>query len=743
MTAPDIWPVPEAAECCFLLYNHKLRMDIPATTTGTRNPERKNSLRRNLSATLVAAFIVLCAVTGLQWAQIPTITKNSFAMPQGILLTDRNGGELYRFYRTDDRIDLPIDTFPKSLRDAVIAIEDRRFFGRTCVDIRAILRAIVANFSEFKSQGASTITQQLIRNSFDLRDKTLSRKILELSLACKMESTLGKNDILELYLNHASFGGTSYGAQEASHMYFNTDVRNISVAQSAVLAALLQRPSYLSPYGPHKMTTVTGETLRAIRQGKITSPGDIPEETIELGLIGSRYATAKGDFFLPGRADDVLGLMLRAGSVDQKTFDAATRELRTMTFQSPDHPVSTPYFPTLVEKETQELPGIGDNCRLLSSGCTITSTLDPELQAVAERIVSGHAQEIREKYRAQNIALVAIDRRTRQIVAYIGNVDYSDKESGARIDMAQSPRQPGSSFKPFVYATAFEQGYTPASFVLDGPLTAGNMHPKNYEGGYHGWTSIRHALSASRNIPAIRTFFMVGGEDPILQEAARAGVTEPLERRNFARQESPGYSYGYPLAIGSAEVPLIQMVQGYATLANNGAFQLVTSIAEIRDGHDKIVYSSDDRPAPSQAMHPLIARELTSILSDSKFRPTKYWDELLTLDGIESAVKTGTSNQCAEIDLKTSTCAAMLPADVWTIGYTPSFVVGVWVGNATRRPLTGDADGLNVASPLWKEFLEEAHALYPSEPRQFSASMTFDKRAKDGFYQPPTKTVQQ
>ncbi len=712
-------------------------MNDTVMTAGTR---RANTLRRHLSATLLAAFLILCAVTGLQWAQVPTITKRSFAMPQGILLTDRDGGELYRFYRTDDRIDLPVETFPKSLRDAVIAIEDRRFFERPCVDVRAIMRAIVANFSEFRSQGASTITQQLLRNSFDLRDKTFSRKILELSLACKMESVLGKNDILELYLNHASFGGSFFGAQEASHVYFNTDVRNISVAQSAVLAALLQRPSYFSPYGPHRETTVTGETLRAIRQGTITSVRDIPEEAMELGLIGSRYATAGGDFFLPGRADDVLALMLHADSIDQKTFDTANRELKTMTFQPPDHPVSTPYFPALVEEEAAFLPGIGDKCRLLTSGCRITSTLDPRLQSVAERIVSGHAQEIRDRYRAQNIALVALDRRTRQIVAYIGNVDYSDERSGSRIDMAQIPRQPGSSFKPFVYATAFEQGYTPASFVLDGPVTLGTMRPENYERGYHGWTSIRHALAGSRNIPAVRTFFLVGGEDPILEEAARAGITEPLTQREFMRETRPHYSYGYPLAIGSAEVPLIQMVQGYATLANNGAFQPATAIREIRDGSDTVVYSNQDRTVPEQAMHPLIARQLTSILSDSKFRPTKYWDELLTLDGIESAVKTGTSNQCVEIDLATRACTSMLPSDVWTVGYTPSFVVGVWVGNATRQPLTGDADGLNVASPLWKEFLEAAHALYPSEPKQFPASSTFDKKAKDGFYQPPVAT---
>lgn len=691
--------------------------------------------RRHLTANLIVLLFVFCTMLRVLWIHLPVMTAQSFTMPEGMLLTDNEGHEVYRFHREDDRIDVPLADFPQSLQSAVIAIEDERFYARSCIDVRALLRAAVANIFAYKSQGASTITQQLLRNAFDLREKTFSRKILELSLACKMESAVAKDDILELYLNHASFGGSALGAQKASRAYFNTDVRDLSVAQSAVLAALLQRPTYFSPYGPHRKTKVSGDLLRSIRRSEITRVRQIPDSAIEPGLIGTSVTGGGNTFYLAGRADTVLTAMLQDGYVDRNAHDQATKDLQTMKFTRSPYPVDTPYFPFLVQREMESIDGIGDRCRFLASGCTVTSTLDLNLQRVAEEIVRTHAPDILEKFHARNTALVAVDRRTRQIVAYVGNVDYSDDASGSKMDMALVPRQPGSSFKPFVYATAFLKGFTPASFLMDESIMVGPLRPQNYAGGFLGWTSIRHALAASLNIPAIRTFFLVGGEEPILELASRAGITLPLENWTERRELSKWYSFGYPLAIGSAEVPLLQMVQGYTTIANNGEYLPITSIKEVHDGSDSLVYESRNR-TPTEAMPPLVARQITSILSDGYFRPTKLWDKLLTLDGIDVAAKTGTSNQCASVNAN-GTCTSRLPTDVWTLGYTPEYVVGVWVGNATYEPLTPDADGLNVASPLWKEFLQSAHAMKPNAIARFPASFTFDKRAKTGFYQPP------
>ncbi len=693
-------------------------------------------LRSHLLANFVVLLIILLSLVAMLWSHLPTITPQSFSLPRGVLLTDINGYELYRFYREDDRLDLPLDAFPATLRNAVIAIEDRRFYGRGCVDVRALTRAAVANMFDFKSQGASTITQQLLRNAFDLREKTLSRKILELLLACKMELANDKDGILELYLNHASFGGSSFGAQEASHRFFGKDVREIGLAESAVLAALLQRPSYLSPYGDHVRTTVDRGTLRQLRRREILDPMQLPAGSLQTGLIGFTFDMPVGSIYFPGRADEVLNEMRRQGAITDADHRAARADLLAMRFPTRAYPVSTPYFPSIVQRELSAITGVGTNCRLLLSGCKIVSTLDPALQAIAEAVVGTNAVRIREQFHADNIAMMAVSRSTGHIVAYVGNVGFSDRGPGSMIDMAQTPRQPGSTFKPFVYAAGFLLGYNPASFLLDGPLWVGAMNPQNYEGGYHGWTSIRHALAGSRNIPAIRMFFLAGGEDPILTLAASMGVTTPLETRNAHLGQSPDYWFGYPLAIGAAEVPLTEMVEGYTTFANSGAHVRLTTIAEVRDGHDEVVYTAADRPAPVQVMPALVAREITSILSDDYFRTTPLWKKLLTLDGIESAVKTGTSNQCARVNPETHACIATLPTDVWTIGYTPEYVVGVWVGNATHQPLTADADGLNVASPLWKDFLEAAYAQHPSLVRAFPARSTFDKRAKTGFYAP-------
>ncbi len=206
-------------------------MDLPLSPAV---PRPQNRLRRHLFANFLILAGLLFSLLMMLWRQLPTITPVSFALPQGVLLLDHAGGELYRFYREADRIDLPLAEFPETLRSAVVAIEDERFFARSCIDVRALTRAALANLFSYKSQGASTLTQQLLRNAFDLREKTFSRKLLELLLACKMEFANDKDGILELYLNHASFGGASFGAQEASRVFFKSDVRELTLAQSAV-----------------------------------------------------------------------------------------------------------------------------------------------------------------------------------------------------------------------------------------------------------------------------------------------------------------------------------------------------------------------------------------------------------------------------------------------------------------------------------------------------------------------------
>ncbi|MDO8468213.1 MAG: transglycosylase domain-containing protein [Candidatus Peribacter sp.] len=680
-----------------------------------------------LANVLVFGVILAMQLLGL-WGELSTIAVSEVSLPQTVILTDARGGELRRLYMEQDRLELADDAFPQFLRQAVVAIEDERFFSRGCVDIRAIGRALIANAQQSKAQGASTITQQLVGNLFlDRSDKSYARKSLEILLACRLEHTVSRDRILSMYLNHMAFGGALYGAEEASQTYFGVSARSLTLAQSAVLASLLQRPTYFSPYGIHLHTAVTREVAEAVRQGRIRSVAEIPPDQVTPGLIGIELNPSGSGVYLEGRTDLVLRAMQDREFIGEARRLAALKELKSMQFNRRKAAVVMPYFSLFVGRQLNEGSVRADRpCDARAGGCIVETTLDPDLQALAERIVLEHAEEIRTKYRAHNIALVAADRATGGILAYIGNVRFSDTGSGSMIDMARVARQPGSSFKPFVYAAAFAAGMNPTTFLLDAPLTLGPDQPRNYEGGYRGWTQISHALAASRNIPAIRTMLMIGGEEPVLQMAARTGIVTPLQTLVRYRRLTPAFTFGYPLAIGSAEVPLLEMVQGYLTLANAGYKRPLTTIHSI---HTVEGIPLDRRIADGgvQAIESLHARWLTSILSDTHIRPTPGWNEALTVPGIQTAMKTGTSDRCAGIDPASGRCI-LLPGDLWTLGYSPEFVLGIWVGNADYSPLSPTADGMNVVAPLWKEFIAGAHALRPDGLTYFPPELIEKKR---------------
>ncbi|MFH1444512.1 MAG: transglycosylase domain-containing protein [Candidatus Peregrinibacteria bacterium] len=697
----------------------------------SRRDSPKTPKRRILRHSLLANFFIVSAVLMLQlsglWSWLKTVGADSFMRPQSVILMDASGTELRRVYGEQDRLELADDAFSPFLKQAVVAIEDERFFERGCIDIKAVIRAIVANLTEAESQGASTITQQLTGNlMLDRSDKSIARKTVESLLACRLEQAISRDKILGLYLNHMAFGGMVYGAEEASRTYFDMSARDLTLAQSAVLAAMLQRPTYFSPYGIHLHTAISREAARAIREGNIQQVGQIPADDITIGLLGRHFLTATGSLYVRGRTDLVLDAMHKNGFIGEARLALAREEMKNMRFTERTSVSTMPYFALEVQRQLREGAVQTDRpCDTKAGGCIVQTTLDPVLQSLAERIVQEHADEIRTRYGAGNIALVAADRVTGHILAYVGNVRYSVDEPGAMIDMARVARQPGSSFKPFVYATAFAAGLEPTTFLLDAPLALGPDRPRNYEGGYRSWTQISHALAASRNIPAILALLYSGGEEAVLLTAARMGVVTPLDTRDLKRQWMPSFTFGYPLAIGSAEVPLIEMVQGYLTLANAGIRRPLTAIANVR-AVDGTLLSPPATPAV-QAIAPQHARWLTSILSDNSIRPTPAWNEALTVPGIQTAIKTGTSSRCAYVNPATGRCT-LLPGDVWTLGYSPEFVLGIWAGNADYSPLMSNADGMNVITPLWKEFIASAHELKPQAQTWFPPELSERKR---------------
>jgi membrane peptidoglycan carboxypeptidase len=333
----------------------------------------------------------------------------------------------------------------------------------------------------------------------------------------------------------------------------------------------------------------------------------------------------------------------------------------------------------------------------------LQTTLDSRLQSIAEETVKKLAPELKQKFNAGNLALVAMKPATGEIVAYVGNID--NKETGA-IDMAQVPRQPGSSFKPIVYAAAFQKGMKPDTVIRDAPLSIGADRPQNADGGFKGPMFMHHALGASRNIPAIRAFIMAGGEEPVINLASAMGATAPLSYRAEMQQDDPGFRYSWPMAIGAAEIPLVQMVQAYATLANDGVFRPAITIQKITDAKGALAYESPDLWNPKRVLNADIARSISNILANPDDRPGGWWRDRLNFSpGL--AIKTGTSNLCFRRD-KSGKCVSYGVNNTWAMGFTPDLAIGVWAGNADNTPMIGNADGLNVAVEVFKNFLVEA-----------------------------------
>lgn len=660
-----------------------------------------------------ALFGLLALYLLFIWFTLPDISdpRNLIAAPaQSSVITDRNGVELYRLFEEEDRTIIPGDQIPKHMKQAIIAIEDERFYDRGCIDIRAVGRAL---FRFGQRGGASTLTRQLARNALNLkRSNLINRKVKELILGCKLETAYDKETIVELYLNWIPFGQNAYGVEQASKKYFGTSAKELTLAEAAVLAALPQRPTYFSPYGSHVRTTVADTVTESIAQGKTKKISDIPEEKIVIGLLGQNIGTGGSVFYIGGRSDQVLKNMQEQGFITEQERLKALDDLAKITFQPARENIRAAHFVLWVREQVETMyRETAEEGILERGGLVIETTLDWDLQQAAEKAVDFHKQDLLDRFGAHNIALVALDPQSREIRAYVGNADYSDQEHGGKVDMARAPRAPGSSFKPFVYAAAFLQGYGPATVLYDVPTKFGEDEPQNYDGAFWGLVNIRKALGASRNIPAIKAYFLAGGEDPILELAARMGAPTPQARKQELIEERGTFDYGWPLALGAGETPLLEMVQGYATLGGGGSVRPVTSIRQIKDRNGALLFEreKEETQEDGEVLDPRIAYQLTSILSDVSARPQEFWKTVLSVPGFATAAKTGTSNKCLERNEKDGVCRLRKPDNVWTIGYTPMLVAGVWVGNADSSSLYEKADGLTVAAPLWRDFMIGAH----------------------------------
>jgi 1A family penicillin-binding protein len=589
-------------------------------------PRAKKIIRSGL---IVIIFFIAIGIIWLSYGLPDPNKLISREIPESTKIYDRTGQTiLYEISGDEKRTLVTLDKVPQHLRDATIAIEDKNFYTHKGFSLWAIFRTVITNVLFNKTAGGSTLTQQFIKNAVLTSEKSYIRKLKEIILAYRMEKKFSKDDILQMYFNEIPYGSNAYGVEAASLKYFGKQVQDINLSESAILAAMVQSPTRYSPYGPNK------DTL----------------------LARQKY---------------VLDLM-----VDQKMIsktDAEAAKNAKITFKNQTDSMIAPHFVMHIKEMLSEKYG---EKTVEQGGLKIFTTLDTYKQQIAEEVVKAKAEENDKKFLARNAALVSIDPKTGQVLALVGSRDYFDDSIDGQVNVALRPRQPGSSFKPMVYATAFTKGYTPNTVLYDTitnfSTTGTPYEPHNYDNKEYGPVSMKKALAGSLNIPAVKTLYLAG-LDNTLARAKDLGYTTLGDKDRL----------GLSLVLGGGEVSLLEHANAYSAFARDGIIHSPNFILKIEDRSGKILeeYKDEER----RAFDANIAREINFCLSDNNERAYIFGARnFLTLGNRPVAVKTGTTNN---------------NRDAWTIGYTPSLVTGVWVGNNNNTPMKAGSDG------SWNEYM--------------------------------------
>jgi len=564
---------------------------------------------------------------------------------------DRNMVPLYTISGDKKRIIVDETDIPNNVRQATIALEDKNFYNHFGISFRGVLRAALFDiFSGKKSQGGSTITQQLVKNTLLTKERTWSRKIKEAILAIELELLYNKDQILTMYLNEIGYGGNNYGVEAASRAFFNKAAKDLTLEEAATLAALPQAPTTYSPYGQHL------DKLLARRNLALDSMADM-------------------------------------GFISREEADSAKQ--KPMTFVPRRDSIVAPHFVLYVKEWlVNYFTGqLGDSQlaeqKVEEGGLMVVTTLDLTQQRIAEDVVSKASQGTLKKAGASNAGLVAIDPKRGEVMAMVGSVDYFNEKFGS-YNVTTARRQPGSSFKPIVYAAAFKEKYNPAFTLYDLRTDFGNYIPDNYDGSFRGPVSVRYALGNSLNIPAVKMLGLVG-LDKALSTASDLGITTLTDKNR----------YGLSLVLGGGEVMPLEMATAYGVFANGGKLVPTTPVLKIIQGNEKIIYDRTQVPEGKQVLDPQVAYEITNILADPEAKKPIFSRTLgvLTLSKRPVAVKTGTTNGYR---------------DAWTIGYTPQLATAVWAGNNDNSSMD-HASGAMAAAPIWHDFMNQALANLPSE----------------------------
>jgi penicillin-binding protein 1C len=585
---------------------------------------------------------------------------------------DRNGDLLYEMIdpNAGRRTYTPLEEISPYVIAATIATEDKEFYNHPGFDPVALARALVTNYlSGEVVSGASTITQQLARGLFmsdtEATEISVRRKAREIILSAEMTRRYSKNEILELYLNEFNYGNLAYGIEAAAETYFNTTADQLTLSQAAFLAGLPQAP------GIYDIFTNRDATLYRNKQVLVAMYELSKEKNcIYVSTISNRICVTA-----------------------QEAADAYIAS-ENYPFVQRANPMVYPHWVNYIRYllETKY-----DAQTIYRSGFRVYTTLDPQLQQEADRIVQEQVVALADK-NATDGALVAIQPKTGQVLAMVGSADFYNDAIAGQINMTLRPRQPGSSIKPLTYAAAFEKGWTPATLIWDVPSefppsgdpndTREPYKPVNYDGKSHGPVTVRSALANSYNIPAVKTLQFVGiYDDP--KTTQQDGLIAFARRMGISTLNQS--DYGLSLTLGGGEVTLFDMVSAFSVFANNGQKVEPIAITRIEDFQGNVIFQTED-PKPKQVIRAEHAYLITSILSDAKARAPMFGTNSILNLSFPAAVKTGTTNDYR---------------DNWTIGYTPDLAVGVWVGNADYTPMV-NTSGVSGAAPIWAKLMEYA-----------------------------------
>ncbi|MDQ5949772.1 MAG: penicillin-binding protein [Patescibacteria group bacterium] len=568
-----------------------------------------------------------------------------------------NTGEilLYDVHQDIKRTVVPFTEISDNIKKATVAIEDSNFYQHQGIQPKAILRAVLVNvLSVDFSQGGSTITQQIIKNTLLTKDKTITRKVKEWILAVKIEQQLSKEDILGIYLNEVPYGGSVYGVEEASRTFFNKKARDLTLAESAYIAAIPQAPTRYSPYGKNKELLDTRKNVVLSRMK-------------ELGFITEDEMTT-------AKAEQVVFIPREATGLKAPHFVMFIRE----------------YLEQKYGKDAIE-----------GGGLKVITTLDYDIQKKAEEVALKNALENAKVYDASNTGVIVLDPKTGHILSMVGSRDYFDKEIDGNFNITTARRQPGSSFKPFIYATAFMKGYTPETVLFDVPTefqascdAYGNPKggrskndcymPQNYNGEFNGPLTLREALARSINVPAVKLLYLTSIKDS-LKTAKDMGI------KSLTNPEQ----YGLTLVLGGGEVSLLDMASAYGVFANEGIRVPATGVLRIETETGQVLeqYTQQEQ----QVLSKNVALMISDILSDNQARTLTFGANSTLNVSDDVAVKTGTTNS---------------NKDAWMIGYSPSVVVGVWSGNNENTPMK---KGSTVSGPTFNQVMKYALSKMPRE----------------------------